>query len=384
MAEPNGQQVAPPLQATATPVPPIVPPAAVSQPAAPQSFGDQVRQEQQPAPQEQMSAIRAAIASRGFDVSEFQDDDAIINTFVQALPQIQAFPQLQQLAQYGSRYLENASDFEKWQEEQARQRQAQQPAPQPQSKWNPPEYDERWNDHVRYDAEAGKFVPKDQWSNPAIADKVNNFEGWRRKAADRLVREPDKVFWELNEERIQKTIDERVEAMLAQRQAQTEAAQFIQQNMQQFYVLGQNGQLQTDHTGQPVMTPQGQAFSQFAREARSFGITDENKIVEYASKQLKVALFEAQQAGQGQQPPQQPQELTPAQERLRNERGQFVASAANGALPPTNGHNRIANRMGSVASAAEAGIAQNGEVSSFGALARQEAQRLGMMPNLTG
>ncbi len=319
-------------------------------------------------------------------------------------------PQQEQLAQYGRRYVEHQGDFEEFLKQKQAQQQAEQAKLQ-KPKWEVPEFDPEWMNAVKIDENSGRYVAKD-WGNPVIADKVNKYLTWKQQAADRLIREPDKLFQELNgdwiNERVQNLLDERFAQVTAKQQAEA----FIQQNLQTFYELGPDGQPLPDprNPGQGKLTPYGQAFAHYANQAHGLGLTDPNVIQQYAMAMLErdvlqqyaMAMQERdvlqqqlqgqseQGSQQGQQAqPDQPQQFAqqqqPADNRPRDQNGRFLPLPTRNEqqkqnfLQRVNGAARQPNRDQTVATAAaNEDLPQNANL-NFMQLAEIEMRKRGLL-----
>jgi hypothetical protein len=317
--------------ASGFPAAPAQQPAAPQQPQfqpqfQPQQPGQQPQQFQSPSGGVSQSPLRDSLAQRGLDVSGFDSDDAILQTFQAGYQQLQQLPQLQQLAQYGQRYLPHVAEFEQF----LAQRQQQQPQQQPASKFAPPEYDSKYDQFMEMDPRTGRYrsmVPE----LAGYAEQKNRYEEWRRETADRMLRKPDEFFWEVSQERIQKEISTRVQEILDARHAQEQINHYFTENAGEFFLLDQSGQPQRDFYGNEVMTPKGQAFVHFATQARELGITNPLRVQQYAAQQV-ASHFGGQAVPPQQQPAQPGQQVQQITQQPRSPNGQFAPVSP--AAPP--------------------------------------------------
>ncbi|QDP52474.1 MAG: hypothetical protein Unbinned1606contig1000_33 [Prokaryotic dsDNA virus sp.] len=359
----NGQEIQQPQINTEAPPPPVSFEAAATQ---------------QPAPPTAAAGVREAFAARGYDVQNFQDDQQFIETIESGLSQLTDLPQLQQLAEYGRKYLSEQSQGEPVSE----------PPPEsytdvnqaPAGNWQPPEFDPAWDNLLTLDAASGQYIPVNEHVNPAVAQKANEYKDWMRDQGQQFWKNPYEFMQNGLQGWIENTIDSRVSQIEDRRKYSEEVDQFLNQNAASLYHLDEQGNIVHDPvTGEESLTPQGQALKNYAEQARSSGMRDPRAIQQYAVGMLErdsllqhnVQLQQYQQQQQQQQYETQ-QPMTPEQVN-QQQKESFVSRA----LPQGSGY--APNYDATVASAAEAGIPQNGE-SSFFDMAVPEMMNMGIMP----
>lgn len=326
------------------------------------------------APPPEMGSIREAFKSRGYDTTGFEDDEQFIQTIELGLSQLNDLPQLQQMAQYGQQYLQQASAPQ--QQQQQYEEPVQEAPPEPVyeeeevSAWAPPEFDKGWDSLLRVDSRTGTYVPINEHVSPVVAQKANEYRTWLRDQGQRFWNNPYDFMKEGLTDWVADVADSVVEQRMGQQSTNDQVTDFLSQNANRFYMLDQMGNIQYDpNTGQEYLTQEGQALKHYATEARSGGMSDPQRIQEYALGMVERDLYQQgamqqyyqQQVAQQSQPPQQP-----AQE-------SFVQGAVQPSYPGYS-----ANRDATVSSAAEAGMAQN-ENLSFMDMALPELMNMGLV-----
>jgi hypothetical protein len=244
--------------------------------------------------------IRDRMASRGYDVSGFASDEELLVSLESVTAQAQQMPQMQRMAQQWQQHLEGLSE-----QQPATQASPQVAPEQPAiSPWGAPEYDPGWEPHVRFDGEAGRYVPKDMHSNPAIADKYNTHRQWAAQRQQELIQDPIGTLSSVMDPHIDQRVQAAIQAHQAEQDAQQQlfsseqqARQFIAENSKRLFIHDANGNTQADQLGNAMFTPEGQVFYDHMTTAQQLGITDPANVVKYAT-QLMVPSGHPSQAGQ--------------------------------------------------------------------------------------
>lgn len=355
----NGQEIQQPQINTEAPPPPV-------------SFEEAATQ--QPAPPTTAAGVREAFAARGYDVQNFQDDQQFIETIESGLSQLNELPQLQQLAEYGKKYLNEQSQGEPVSE----------PPPEsytdinqaPAGNWQPPEFDSAWDNLLTLDESSGQYIPVNEHVNPTVAQKANEYKDWMRDQGQQFWKNPYEFMQNGLQGWIENTIDSRVGQMADRKQYSEEVDHFLDQNAASLYNLDEQGNIMHDPvTGDESLTPQGHALKNYAEQARTSGMRDPREIQKYAVGMLErdsLLQHNVQLQQQQQQQYEMQQPMTPEQVN-QQQKETFVSRA----LPQGAGY--APNHDATVASAAEAGIPQNGE-SSFFDMAVPEMMNMGIMP----
>ena len=326
------------------------------------------------APPPEPANIRESFAARGYDTSSFENDEQFISTIEQGLAQLNDLPRLQQMAQYGQQYLQQASS--------PQQPQVQEAPPEPvyeyeeEPTWNPPEFDNSWDSLLKVDSRTGMYVPVNEHVNPTVAQKANEYKKWLREQGQEFWNNPYEFMKGGLQDWVADVADAVVEQRLGQQQTNNQVTDFLAQNAQRFYQLDSMGNIQYDPvSGDEMLTQEGHALKHYASEARSAGMHDPATIQQYALGMVERDLYQhgaMQQYYQQQQMAQQqpsPQQAAPQT---------FVQGAAQ-QQPSAPGYPGYSpNRDATVASAAEAGMAQNDNL-SFMDMALPELMNMGLV-----
>ena len=326
------------------------------------------------APPPEAASIRDAFKSRGYDTTGFENDDQFIETIESGLAQLNDLPQLQQMAQYGQQYLQQSSAPPQYEEP------VQEAPPEPVYEeevapaWNPPEFDKGWDNLLRVDSGTGTYVPVNEHVNPAVAQKANEYRDWLRGQGQRFWDNPYDFMKEGLSEWVADVADSVVEQRMGQDQTNNQVTDFLADNAERFYVMDQGGNIQYDpNSGEEVLTQQGQALKHYASEARSGGMSEPERIQQYALGMVERDLYAAQANQQyyDQMPQQQQYQQQPAPQT-------FVEGATQQQTSQPGYPGYSPNRDATVASAAEAGMAQN-ENLSFMDMALPELMNMGLI-----
>lgn len=248
------------------------------------------------------------LAKRGLDVSAFDNDDSFLGEVEQFT---RSMDQSKRLANYGRKYLTHAEQFEKFVAEQQGKQQHQAPHAQPQTNddpWAPLEYDEAWENYAVYDPNKRAYVPRDEWANPAAAEKLNAYQRSQAERLKKLARDPMGALQPKIEAEARRIAAEIFQQQQQQYQSQSAADAFMQANYKDWVVLDPSGNPRIDpNTGMELMTPKGMRALELAQEAVSLGIASAAGRQQYVDRFLKLE-FAQHQAAAPEVPPPTPAE----------------------------------------------------------------------------
>jgi hypothetical protein len=287
----------------------------------------------QPAPEPSGGGIRDYLTSKGYDVSDFKDDNDILEVLVERSA---AADQLAELAQYGQRYQQHADEFERWRQENA---EPEKPAEPNQVAWSPPEFDASWLQHLDFNPATNRYSPR-SIEHASLAEKANRYREFRERTNDRFVRDPLGTLEEAGLGKrfqdLEQSIDQRVEERLKAVMAQQEQQRYFQEKQKELFVTDEGGNVRYDpRTGQPALTPKGQAFSRYSQEAQSMGLTDPGTVRRYAERMVEADEHRGA-FGAPADPATPPNEPPPSgSEPPRDDKGRFLRRVADsGERPP--------------------------------------------------
>jgi hypothetical protein len=290
----NTSQVAAPEPVVNTPAPVASTPAPQSAPA--QSSSPAIQSSADSAASQRL--ILERLAARGLDVSKFENDDKFVD---EAADFYQSAEQTKRLANFGRQFISQREQFEKWMADQAGQQAKPEQArhAQPQTNddpWAPLEYDEAWENYAVYDAGKRAYVPRDEWANPAAAEKLNAFQRSQADRLKKLARDPMGALQPKIEAEARRIAAEIFQQQQQQYQAQSAADAFMQQNYKDWVVLDSSGQPRIDpNTGMELMTPKGLRALELAQEAVSLGIQTAQGRQQYVDRFLRYEFAQPQQ-----------------------------------------------------------------------------------------
>lgn len=190
------------------------------------------------------------------------------------------------------------------------------PAPEPEptpapSGWGAPKWDPAWNNHIRLDN--GRYVPRDEYSNPQIAQYANEFHQFTRENLPNLMQSPfDAVrkdgledWLAKREQKLREEIHREVITDLQNRSAQQAQDDFLEQNTGSLFKTN-------PLTGEQEQTELGISYSNhYAQKMQEFNILRDQGIEIPEDKAQRLAHFyaqsnithEAAQAKLGETPP---------------------------------------------------------------------------------
>ena len=262
------------------------------------------------------------LKSKNLDVSRFQSPDQALETLLSSLQGYhQQVQQLQPLATMGQQYAPHADKIQQFLAEQAKQAQ-----PAPQAGWQAPERpDPRYESMLEYDQQYGCYrAPKDMPALQPYADKLNEYREWQRSTIADMTSDPFGTvrkaglddWWKEQ----QQGVLEQVKSLLAEQRANDEDRQFFEQKKKDLYQVDQTGNLLVDPiTGQPVLSPKGQAMTRYLQQAADYGINDLSAQRRFAEQM--VSAEEATGTLRAAQPAAAPAALA------TDKRGEFLRNA---------------------------------------------------------
>lgn len=217
--------------------------------------------------------------------------------------------------------------YQTWQQQQQAAQQPATPAApaKPPNAFGLPEFDHGLIQFIKRGS-GGELVV-----DPAAPpDTLARYQAYMQKFQEvqpQFWQDPMKFLGPQIQQMAQQIADQRMQAHMGGYQEQVQARTILERNADWLYAKDAQGQrqFQTDQlTGQtaPVLSPYGQAYARFVREAGDMGITSAAKQDQYATAMLQNAIHNARaQQQQGQQQGQQAA-------------GQFLTNAATQAASP--------------------------------------------------
>ena len=288
-------------------------------------------------------SLRDQMAGYGLDVSGYQDDASLAQALAYGYRGYQsARPHLE----LSSRWLPYASEIERFLQERQQQgsrgfgKDAEAGAKRP---WHQlPEFNPLWRHQIQRN-EQGEYVPIP--GSGATLETVRKFQEYaqaRRDFEDRFYSDPVTALKPGLDEYVQPLVQQAIQQSLAQMQEHQYAQSYTQRNADWLYARDAQGQeLRDPVTGGKVLTPYGERFAGYLREAHGLGVQGAANQQRYAQ-----ALLERDLALVGAMNGQQPQQPTAAANGAQRQaqRGGTKA-AANGDGPPQNAHHRLRDAM---------------------------------------
>lgn len=232
---------------------------------------------------------------RGLDVSGFPDSSALMEALVNTYHGRQQANVYEQL---GRQLAPQAGQIQQYLQTQ---QQPQQPAGVPE--WEAPPFDPRWAGMVEQHPQTGVYIGKHPSVPQEIVAAVNKYADWQSKYGSN----PIAAVRPYVEQTVPQMIEQAVSARLQQFQSQQEVQQIIARNSEWMYQQDANGRTVMGVGGRPVVTPQGQRYSQHVQQLEAAGMRNPSQIDQYA-RQLVMAELHAAQAAQhqaGNPPPAQ-------------------------------------------------------------------------------
>lgn len=181
---------------------------------------------------------------------------------------------------------------------------------QPEHPWGLPQFDQRLLSMVRRDPTTGDLVPL-PGAPPGAVLEVEKYQEKLREVQTKLFTDPMSLLGPLIEKKAMEIAEKQFGQQYGQIQQQQTTQQIIQQNSDWLYAKDAQGHPVTQFdpsTGQhkPTLSPYGQQYVQFVRQAVAMGITDPQHQHTVAVQGLTNLVYQqrfqqTQQAAAGQQ-----------------------------------------------------------------------------------
>jgi hypothetical protein len=335
------------------------------------------------------------LSKQGYDTGQFDSDEAVVEAL---LGVAQQHREAQPTLELGRRYAAHSDDIDRWlaekqgsgsgvQEAGASAASPQQPASPEAFEWKPPPYDSTWAAGLDCDDNGIWSAPASRPDLAGAAKQLNDYSRWQQKQSQEIVhRFPEMVqqamagqLAELRSElskQHEKVFDERI----GQRDEQAQVQKYLDENRTKLIHCDDAGNVLADPiSGQPRLTPRGEAFMKHAEEARGMGLSDPLKIQSYVDRQLRAdeaeGLFGTAEPattpaanGNGQD-----QQAAPSsQEIARDKKGRFLSRVIRG--------QRQAQRGGSEPGVTDPDDLSQNPDSSLAEMLDTESRKQGLLP----
>ncbi len=246
----------------------------------------------QPPEQPEWHSIRDVAKQRaGYDPALWKDDEHAASEIVDG------YRKFREIEPDYTLYQRLSPQFQAWLQNQG------QPAPQQaqpeQPKWyKPPEFQEAWIQDLELD-EKGNVRPKEgRQVSPDRLNKVTNYLQWIRETRSRFERDPQSAINEMVTDRVQEIVEskvnERVETLRLQQQAQS----FADKHAQWLFRHDGGGNRVFDpHTNKPVLTDEGRMFAHYFSQGESRGLKTMDDLTDYALAMTERHLLRNRYSG---------------------------------------------------------------------------------------
>lgn len=284
-----------------------------------------VNASQQPPQSPPQYTVREAVSRYGLDSSGYQNDAEALRDLVSKAQQSQ---QLQQMAQYGHQYLQNAAEFNTWmKEKQAAEAAKNAASEQKESWWKAPEFDPEWRSKVVRDSNGNLTTLPG--APPDLINKYSNAIEHRDKFLEQFAFDPVGSIKPGIEEVAKNLVEKILSERDARQQEQTFAKDYISQNSSWLHQRDQQGKVVYDpNTGKPALAPYGKAFAHYVAQAASMGIRDENSRASYAASLVQRDYLRHQAQRETQQNNQYRDYYQQSQMHLQRAKEQHAQQAA--------------------------------------------------------
>ena len=251
-----------------------------------------------------------SLRQRGYDTARFASDSDAVSALVATA---QEYHNAQPMIQTGQRLAPYADRIDGWlrQESQSAAPPVT-PAPQPVGlAWDFPEYNPEWERNLRLDPETGRFAAPGTMPELApYAQKVNEYHDAVRQKGQRIVNEFPGLVQEVVRsslpdirkelglgDSLEEAVATHVARELSRNRAEQEAQQWRTQRREVFFELDPVGNHRLDQTGQPMLTPRGQAMLAHLTQAeQQFGWDHRDPIGAQRIRQYADAMLAADEA----------------------------------------------------------------------------------------
>ena len=269
--------------------------------------------------------------------AQYGDDAAFINAMIAGQQTAQQqLAEARQLAQYGQLWL---------QQQAQQQRPAPAAAPDPLEMYKVPQFNQQWMQHVEQTPTGWKLR---EGGDPAALAQINAYQNRRTEIADKLLSNPAEFLQPLVAKMVQEQASQLVQESFQQNQQAQYVNSFMQQNAGWLFQRDAGGNpVVNPVTQKPIISPAGQRFYQYLRNAEQMGITSPAAQEEYAKAKLSVDLLQpqAQQQTAVANNANAKQQLLNQMNRNPDRSGTTVAQSGARGLAEQNSNLSLADRM---------------------------------------
>lgn len=305
---------------------------------------------------------------------QYQSDDELLDVLSESWERVQQAPSREELERFQSlqpvlsQYAQNAAEFQQFlqQKQQSQQKQPESAATEAEApSWAPPKVSEETRRLLAMNAfDVDPKTNRYTTTNPDYAlhvKEANDEIRWQRETLNRLTNDPWSLMKDAGAQRELESLQQKLKEDIRQ-----EILQEFQQREQEERARAQEAEdlklfVQTDPQGNPlvqqgvyVLNERGKAFQAGIAEAQRFGITDQQKQIEFARHRALEKLPVESDAAT-------PEDTTAAPaptvtESRKQKQASFIDRAKQSGKQTAN---RLEQRNGTIASAAAAAESQH-------------------------
>ena len=249
-------------------------------------------QEEQP---EFVSIRDVAKKQAGFDPATWADDEAAANEIVNGYKQFREIEPDYEL------YRRMSPQFNAWLQQQQAPPPAQTQAEK--KKWyQAPEFDQSWLNDLELDENQNLRPKAGRQVSPDRLNAVANYIQWRREVQEKLASNPQEAIKEIVSGHIEEAARKIAAEQVSELRHQNEAQQFVDRHASWLFRHNEHGQRVNDPISRkPVLTQEGQLFSQYFAQAEQLGLKTMSDMQDYALGMLERDILRSrhgQAAGQ--------------------------------------------------------------------------------------
>lgn len=213
-------------------------------------------------------AVLDALRSSGYELGQFSDDRSFLGAVNQALQERSLLQQ--QLAEYQALLQQQLSRSNSELKGGVESKGVVSGGSSGGSGWSPPEYDETWDQFLRYDEGSGQWVPSVVGVPFEVVQAKNANWKYRQEWATKFRRNPAEAIKSLLWDEIKKGMQEELRQTFEQLNVAKETEDYLAEKAKHFFVDGQ-----VDHTGDPAkLTPIGRMAAEFQSQLDEWGVTN--------------------------------------------------------------------------------------------------------------